>query len=200
MRTVTFSNEQVAAKVNANFVSGWYNRDPKFHNCSLKTEEHILANTPSYFGTGNFCTFFVTPEREVLHYVTGYCTPDLFLRELDFVLELSKAALDKENRLRPDAGAAIRKLHLAHQGEHDVLRDRKQKARTVGGLTGSAPKDPKASSEEAEEFLSRIHARFALRDEPAPLAEVFNSYLCTNTFTEGKKTSDCDVPDVIKGR
>jgi hypothetical protein len=70
MRTVTFSNATVAAALNEKFVCTWVNREPGFHNCEISTERWISAK--DCFATKNFCTFFTTPELEVLHYASGF--------------------------------------------------------------------------------------------------------------------------------
>src|SRR5262245_42604436 len=94
MRTVTFSNAQVAKAVNDKYVATWVNRQPGFHNCETETEKRIQKYEYECFATKNFCTFFATPDLDVVHYVSGYCYPPFFLRELAFVQELVPAVLD----------------------------------------------------------------------------------------------------------
>ncbi len=111
MRTVTFSNEKVAKQVNESFVSTWYNRNSRFHNCDFSTERRIVTNSYECFATQNICTFFVTPKREVLHYFSGYLSPEFFQDEVRFVLKLAEATLDEDGNLKRGWARPFRKLH-----------------------------------------------------------------------------------------
>jgi len=102
MRTVTFSNDEVAKAVNSLLLPTWLNRSPGFHNCELKTESDIYVNSYECFSTKNFVTFFATPDLEVLHYFSGYYSPKLFLQELRFVNDLAGAVLDDKRRGEPE--------------------------------------------------------------------------------------------------
>ena len=73
MRTVTFSDASVSRILNDNFICTWVNREPGFHNCDL-TAERMISEYES-FATKNFCTFFATPDRDVLHYASGFFKP-----------------------------------------------------------------------------------------------------------------------------
>src|SRR5688572_29194628 len=103
MRTVTFSDARVAKAVNEKFVATWVNRQPGFHNCETETERRIQKFQSECFATKNFCTFFTTPDLDVLHYESGYCNPAIFLEELDFVLKLAPQVTDRNHRYLEDA-------------------------------------------------------------------------------------------------
>jgi uncharacterized protein YyaL (SSP411 family) len=100
MRTVTFSNPKVAERVNSSFVPVWYNRGRGFHNCEKQTETWIFSAHADCDPTKNICTFFLTPDLDVIYYVAGYFAPDLFLEILDDVLRIQKAPDRSERRRR----------------------------------------------------------------------------------------------------
>src|SRR5688572_22601894 len=101
MRTVTFSDAAVSRVLNEKFICTWVNREPGFHNCDL-TAERMISEYDA-FATKNSCTFFMTPDRHVLHYASGFFKPEPFLHEVRFVHELKKAVLDPRNRYMEDA-------------------------------------------------------------------------------------------------
>ena len=98
MRAVTFSNKKVADQINKRFIPVWYNRGPGFHNCSLWTEKRIFTQNADCYPTKNICTFFLTPDRQVVYYVAGYYGPDTFLEILKDVdgLKAAKTAGQKK--------------------------------------------------------------------------------------------------------
>lgn len=113
MRAVTFSNKDTASQVNDLFLSAWVSRDPKFHNCDMEQEERILHQASDIYATGNFATFWVTPELDVLHYVSGYYSPAFFNREVRFAVRLAAELLDDDLKLKQDSRTRYRKLHAA---------------------------------------------------------------------------------------
>ncbi len=201
MRTVTFSNEEVAAAVNSLALPTWLNRKPGFHNCELKTERDILVNSYESFATMNFVTFFTTPDLEVLHYFSGYYSPKLFLQELQFVKKLSGDALDDKRRLIPGKVPAYRALHEAE------TRWRAEESKRVRSML--PPKSKEGGAEPADRFFARrdsyaeglkhladVHqdlARKALQGRPVALAKVLSDYKFGNPFSEetsGKPDKD----------
>src|SRR5437762_13499113 len=95
MRTVTFSDPVAAAYVNSTFVPTWHNRgDSCFYNGELHTEEGIFQNSQEIYATRNIATFFVTPENQVVEYMSGYYAPDVFMGVAKFAEELRKNGSD----------------------------------------------------------------------------------------------------------
>src|SRR5688572_30111653 len=101
MRTVTFSNPDVARALRQDFICTWVNREPGFHNCDNHQERRIVKM--DCFATKNFVTFFTSPDQDVLHYASGYFRPEAFLAELKLVEGLKRACLDLKNRYMEDA-------------------------------------------------------------------------------------------------
>lgn len=135
MRTVTFSDERVARKINANLIATWTNRNPGFHNCEFWTEENIAKNSGESYATRNFCTFFTTPDGTVLHYLAGYHSPRWFLPEVDLVLAVRKAGFDEKMEPREDR-TAVADLHRDH------LRRHRSELRRLERALRSKSKDP----------------------------------------------------------
>lgn len=201
MRTVTFSNAEVAKAVNSRVLPTWLNRKPGFHNCELKTEARILVEAFECYPTRNFCTFFTTPDLDVLHYFSGYYSPRLFLEELRFVDELAGAVLDDKRRLIPGKIAKYAEMHELHR------RLRAEESKKVSSML--PPKSKEGGVEPAERFherranyaeglrhLADVHrdlAKRAVRDgKPVALGKVLTDYLFGNPFTEEGKE---DMPD-----
>ena len=197
MRTVTFSDAKIAKLVNDNFVSTWVTRNPKFHNCDLQQERRIVSRSFECYATKNFCTFFVTPDLDVLHYFSGYYNPDFFRHEVTFVQELAKKALDDRGSLRKDGLAAFRALHERHATEH------KREVKTASGAkpprSGEVGYDDyrknteqwqsrKTYLVEGLQYLDRVHGallRFTVKKgRPYALEEVIKNYMGGNEFTE----------------
>src|SRR5262245_21431573 len=101
MRTVTFSNADVARALRQDFICTWVNREPGFHNCDNEAERRIVKMES--FATKNFVTFFTSPDLDVLHYASGFFRPESFLTELALVQKLKEATLDLKNRYMEDA-------------------------------------------------------------------------------------------------
>ncbi|HYE98194.1 MAG TPA: hypothetical protein VEJ18_04750, partial [Planctomycetota bacterium] len=108
MRTVTFSDKQVAERINSKFVPVWFNRGQGFHNCEKRTETWIFSSAADCYPTKNICTFFLTPDLKVVYYVAGYWGPDLFLEILDAALKLQGASTpDERAKVHRDLSAAL---------------------------------------------------------------------------------------------
>lgn len=189
MRTVTFSNAEVAKTVNEKFVSTWVNRQPGFHNCDDHAEKRIQKYDYECFATKNFCTFFATPDLDVLHYGSGHQYPTLFLREVAFVLELAPAVLDGRNRYMEDALPEFRALHEAHAAHHEKERARISALTTLPKATDADVfRSRRDSYVQGHHHLCTVHtdlvAKAGERNGPVPLSVVFDKYLFGNGFEE----------------
>lgn len=187
MRTVTFSDPAVAARLNKDFICTWVNREPGFHNCDLSAERMISEYES--FSTRNFCTFFTTAEQDALHYASGYYRLAMFMKELDFVMELKGAVLDLRNRYLEDAYPEFKELHYRHVRMHEREDER---------IAESEP--PKEKKGQGRNKGNREHHRSGLRhltdvhrdlvskswnaDGPVPLKAVFKDHLFGNPFQE----------------
>lgn len=189
MRTVTFSNAEVAKVINDKFVATWVNRQPGFHNCDDHAEKRIEKYDYECFATKNFCTFFTSPDQDVLHYGSGHQYPTLFLKEVAFVLELAPAVLDGRNRYMEDALPEFRALHVAHAAHHHKEKDRIGEMKPPPGV-----RDPEVFRSRRDSYaeglvhLGQVHndlvAKSGNLNGPVPLSEVFNNYLFGNRFEE----------------
>ena len=189
LRTVTFSDAKVAEVVNANFVSAWFNRSPGFCNGDDKAEKSIFEHSNEAFTTKNICTFILTPEGRVFHYVAGYLSPKLFLRFLDDALALRRAGFDERMKLKTDGAQALRSIHA------DRAAAREKEAKTPGQLVGPAEgsyqgavhRHSEACSwilAEASGYVARVH-RFWEKTAALPdLQDVRYKYLYGNIFSE----------------
>jgi len=193
MRTVTFSNPEVAKAVEERFVATWVNREPGFHSCDEKAERRIATDDYEAYATKNFCTFFTTPDLGVLHYASGHYFPPLFLGELASARELGDAVLDSKGALRPDWANRYGSVHAVHSKEHN------EKAAALRRM-----RPPKGTPEETQHFIYRrdsyaeglghlkeVHRDLARkareRERLVPLKEVFHTYLHGNSFEETRK-------------
>lgn len=108
---MTFSDERVAAYVNSNFVSAWYNRGPGFENKDLSTERWISTSSMEAYPTKNICTFFLDPGGRVFYYVAGHYSPDLFLKILETAIELRKRLFDEKMAVQEDGYRNVKSYH-----------------------------------------------------------------------------------------
>jgi hypothetical protein len=189
MRTVTFSDAKVAKAVNGKFIATWVNRQVGFHNCETETEKRIKKYQYECFATKNFCTFFTTPDLDVLHYQSGYSHPGLFLEELDFVHKVASQTLDPNHRYMEDALPEFRALHEEHAGHHSKEESRIRKLTSFPGVTDSDVFHSRQHSyAQGMQNLCQVHFDLVQRAEklngPVPLADVFNDYKYSNGFEE----------------
>lgn len=195
MRTVTFSDADVAKAVNGSFVSTWSNRRPGFLNNDRSAEERIQTSTFEAFATKNFCTFFVTPDRKVLHYVSGYFAPQYFLDEVRFAKKLGEELLDAEGNLREDAPHTFRESHAearrALASQVAALNKAQEEGRPFKSEDKGANKHStqrRRSLIEGLRHLMEVHMDLADRTVEATrlvaLDEVFMKHLYGNRFTE----------------
>jgi hypothetical protein len=195
---VTFSDPDVAAYANEHFVSAWHNRGPGFRNEELRTEQFIFSHASEAYATKNICTFFLTPGGKVFYYVSGYYSPDLFLRVLQTVMTLRAALLDDGLRLRPDGLADVRAAH-AHAAKsigNDLLKARlweagKWREFTAGyrrftyrGDTHVHTAECAFSLSEGLRYLAALHERWSRAERLPDLEEVRYAYAAGNSFTE----------------
>jgi hypothetical protein len=188
MRTVTFSNAKVAELVNSKFVPVWYNRGQGFHNCEKSTENWIFTSNTECYPTKNICTFFMTPEFEVVYYVSGYYAPDVFLDILASVQKL-QASWKERGKIHREISAELSKRLEALKSVNP---------KTVA--TGSGPFAPfgSCSYEKIEHkhtiqcvhilneaFRYRKEVHDSLVDEGSvPFDRVQHKYKFGNSFTE----------------
>jgi hypothetical protein len=185
MRTVTFSNPRVAERVNSSFVPVWYNRGPGFHNCEKRTENWIFSAHADCYPTKNICTFFLTPELDVVYYVAGYFAPDLFLEILEDVLRIQKA---------PDRSDHHREVARGLTARLEELRKIRPDAPPEAGLERYGPcryektehrhtPDCRRVLAEALEYRRKVHESIAPEGRLA-FARVQHDYLFGNPFSE----------------
>lgn len=200
LRTVTFSDPEVAAYVNKNFVSAWYNRGPGFFNQDLSTERWIFSSSVDAYPTKNICTFFLEPDGNVFSYVAGLYSPEFFMRFLRDAVELRNRLFDAKMQPKDGGIASARKLH------EDRLRDMQDgledclDAEKAGSGWQSLFKSAKPfmyrgqphthgpscvrALKEGYEYLVKLHQHWALAKELPDLESVRFTYLWGNPFTE----------------
>jgi hypothetical protein len=196
MRTVTFSNADVAESVNTNFVAAWFNRDPEFKNTDTRAEDQIHKVAMEGFATKNICTFFLTPGGNVLHYVAGYVSPEIFLQELDVALKIRGEALDDTFRLKGDGLDVLKRIH-AERARHfaTLLADVEDHVRTFPSIVyrdkPHEHTDRCAGTLKATfTYMQRLHASWGAVQELPRLDAVRFAYRYGNDFAEetGKAT------------
>jgi hypothetical protein len=171
MRTVTFSDSQVAEHVNANFVPLWVNRGKGFHNCEHRTEEGIFYRSAEAYTTKNICTFFLDGEGQVVHYLAGYYAPSVFLDLLRPLDALRKAGSPED----------VRSFHRERlQAKPLAPSDR---AFSYLGRTHEHSDFCKKTLAEATSYVRRVHEQLA-KDGRVPFEKVRTAYLFGNPFTE----------------
>jgi hypothetical protein len=194
MRTVTFSNPEVAKAVNDKFVATWVNRQPGFHNCDTSAEKRIEKYDTECFATMNFVTYFLTPDLDVLHYFSGYYSPRFFLQQIEHVKELADAVLDDRRRFIPARLGVYAALHESQ------MRKRAEESRKIRSMT--PPKSEMRDIGKLQQFIARrdsyaegmkhladVHKELSQRavmdKKPMPVARILTSYKHGNPFTEG---------------
>ncbi len=179
MRTVTFSDKAVIDAVDAACVPTWTNRVPEFHNCEFHTEEEILATSPDTFPTKNFCTYFCTPDRKVLHYFTGYYCPKAFLDELEFVESLLRDAVDDTGAVKADVFKTMHGERVAQRGTRGLFADAEEEFDESDrvGLRRAW------SRHEGGRHLDEIN-RWMEKHGPPDLKDAIKKHLSGNSFSE----------------
>ena len=200
LRTVTFSDAKVAEVVNANFVAAWFNRSPGFTDSDDRTEKSIFEHSTEAFPTKNICTFILTPEGRVFHYIAGYVSPEPFLGFLEEALALRRSGFDDRMALKPDGMEALKKLYAAKAAAHEA--ESKNAAvpsgapeRTYRGITHRHTDACRWRIRELSEYLGRVH-RFWEKALALPaLEDVRFKYLYGNDFSEEGPGASKIAPD-----
>lgn len=149
MRAVTFADDDTIAFMKKNFVSTWYNQQPRVYppTSPNAVNAHILcdclvahgiakgaiaaralpkATLPPGTGAGNVKIFFCTPEGETLNYLQGHWTPTEFRQHAQFALALLKIH---------DAGGPgtrenmVKLHHECEQGHREAARKAQEELR-----------------------------------------------------------------------
>jgi hypothetical protein len=119
MRTVVFSNEEVAREMNERFVCAWVNKAPKagFPDGLYRemTPEQYLR-FPAGAGVTNVTSIFSTADGLVLSAVPGYLDVESFRGEARFASDLWSRMADASGRLRREARAYYTGWHQFHAG------------------------------------------------------------------------------------
>jgi len=185
---VTFSNKKVAEVVNANFVATWFNRSPGFVNTDDSAEKSIFQGASEAFLTKNICTFVMTPDGKVFHYIAGYVSPEIFLRFLDDALALRRAGFDQWMIQKPGGLEAVRKLHAeraaGYETESKHLDLCGTEARSYKDLTHRHGHSCAWQIGETWRYLGRVHRFWEKTDRLPALEDVRFKYLYANNFSE----------------
>ncbi len=192
MRTVTFSNAEVAERVNADFVAAWSNRAPDFHNDDDGQERRIFEKSPDSYATKNICTFFLTPGGEVVHYVAGYSSPALFLGDLQLVLAARRTAFDESFSLKSDGLATLHSLH-AERAKSDAWTA--EGSISYGDLTHRHTDECRKKHHYEAKYRRELHQHWSTVAALPTLEKVRFDYLYGSSFTE-----ECDGATPVTGR
>jgi hypothetical protein len=186
---VTFSDAKVAEVVNANFVAAWFNRSPGFANNDDQAEKSIFEHSTEAFLTKNICTFILTPDGRVFHYLAGYAAPEPFLKFLEEALALRRAGFDDRMALKSDGLVALKKIHTAAAAVHEAVSKGAavpsgEPERTYRGISHRHSDACRWRVREFSEYLARVH-RFWEKSSALPaLEDVRFKYLYGNDFSE----------------
>lgn len=194
MRTVTFSNPEVASFLNENFVSAWFNRGPGFCNKEFGTEEWIFRSSYESYPTKNICTFFLKPDGCVFTYAAGYHCPALFL-------EFSKAAL----KLQKNPHNLARRF----ADQLDLEAAKYTRGRAAPNWCGTSTYRGKEHAHgpgcsnalgQGLSYLAKVCRDFGSRNELPRLKEIQKDYLFGNPFTEESgQTATVDPGAFVEG-
>ncbi len=179
---MTFSNPRVAEAVNADFVPAWHNRSPGFRNTDDAAEKHIFEHSNEAFPTQNICTFILSPDGKVFHYVAGYLAPELFLEFLDDARLLRRSGFDDRMRLKPGGLDAMRALHAERAKRPLPKLDVVERA-----YRGARHRHTEACvwvARSLHEYKVRLHKHWSEAKGLPALEEVRYKYLYGNPFTE----------------
>lgn len=177
MRTVTFSDARVAEVVNSKFVPAWYNRGRGFHNCDLGTEKWIFESSGEAYPTRNICTFFLTPDLEVLTYVAGYYSPEFFLEVLEGAGRLHASPRGERARAHREFSAG-----LARRSADVGLLKKQPPLKYRDGEHAHTPRC-RAVLEAGFAYRRRVHDALA-GEGPVAFERVQHDYLFGNSFSE----------------
>lgn len=201
MRTVTFSDAKVAEVANANFVCAWFNRSPGFCNREAETEKSIFTGSFEAFLTKNICTFVMTPDGRVFHYVAGYLSPELFLRFLGDALALRRAGFNEKMQPKRGGLEAMTSLHAARAAafEKETAGTSAFTEREYNGVKHLHGDSCRWAIGEAFKYLGRVHRHWEKRASLPTLDEVRYKYLYGNPFSEeGAGASPIDNDPAVR--
>lgn len=182
---MTFSDRKVAEFVEANFVAVWHNRGPGFHNEDYSTEHWIFRTALEAYPTKNICTFFLTPEGKVFHYLAGFWAPEPFLLELEIAREIRRAAFDEKMELRRNGLEVQRRLHesAAARIGREIL-GLALAPRSYRGALHEHSDSCREALEAGSRYLIELHRHWSRSQELPDFGEVQYRYLFGNSFTE----------------
>lgn len=182
---MTFSDGKVADFVNANFVAAWTNRGPGFHNEDYTAEQWIFRTSMEAYPTRNICTFFLTPEGKVFHYVAGSWAPELFLAELEIARGLRNGAFDGRMELKAGGLESLRKAHgEAAERIGRTVAELAVAPRTYRGVLHEHTETCRAAAAGGARYLAGVHRHWSRVSDLPDLEEVRYAYLFGNSFTE----------------
>ena len=185
LRTVTFSQGEVARFVNANFVAAWHNRSPGFKDLDYTSENHIFKRSVDAYTTKNICTFFLTPDGRVFHYVAGHLGPTRFLETLWLAARMRAEAFDGRMSLKPDG---LKTLAAIHAQRAAALKAKGFEPETgtlsYRGLTHTHGKECAWALEELRTYLTGLHEGLSKAVALATIDEVRYAYAYGNSFSE----------------
>jgi hypothetical protein len=196
LRTVTFSDKAVADRVNLRFVPAWCNRGPGFRNTDAWSEQRIFAWDLEAYPTKNICTFFLTPEGRVFHYVAGSYSPGFFQRILDDAEALRTAMFDEAMRPRAGYLEAAMKVRMDRAADFQDLAEQIRQPEAWSSMLpdrrdlvyrGKRHAHSSACGRALEAgygYLSRLHAVLAGWTDLPALEDVRYRYEYGNEFTE----------------
>jgi hypothetical protein len=182
---VTFSDPGVAEFVNEHFVAAWHNRGAGFHNEDYAAEQWIFGSSMEAYPTKNICTFFLTPEGRVFHYVAGFWAPEIFRVELETALSLRREAFDAGMELKRGGLEALRRVH---EEAASTIRSRVAALsiapRSYRGSAHEHSDSCRAAVEAGGRHLAGLHRHWSGAAELPEFEEVRYDYLFGNSFTE----------------
>ena len=201
---MTFSDEKVAEIVNAHFVAAWLNRGPGFHNEDDGPEQGIFESSMEAYPTKNICTFFLTPQGRVFHYVAGYFAPGLFRPELEAALRLRAVAFDTEMNLKTDGLEALRKIHRA---EAERLTGTMGKELLAGIAARSYRSFAHAHTEACAKvvehglrYLIALHRHWSEEGVPRDFETARFDYVYGNSFSEEPRKGASHISGCLVGQ
>jgi hypothetical protein len=182
---VTFSQPEVAAFVNANFVAAWHNRAPGFKDLDYKAENEIFTRSVDAYATKNICTFFLTPDGRVFHYVAGHQGPTRFLETLFLAARMRAEAFDARMELKPDGLPTLRAIHAERAAALKAKPfEPETGSLTYRGLTHTHGKECAWPLEELRAYLRGLHEAQSKAIALRPLDEIRYAYDYGNSFSE----------------
>lgn len=186
---MTFSDTSVAALANEHFVAAWINRGEGFHNEDYSSEEWIFKEHYEAYPTRNICTFFMTPDLRVFHYVAGYASPAVFAAEIETAITLRRQAFDDDLVLKPLGMDRFRRLHGdAAAAVASRPRDERPAPR-YRGFTHVHSAACARAAQDGDRYLKELHQWWAQAKELPDFQAVRFDYLYGNSFSEESRAT-----------